>query len=266
MTLYNDNVRIRIEDGIEANFGDVKTWAFSTALRHPVTSHEESGAILSVRKKSDGGDYADSGARYDWQTFNHFADMSEARYGLCLSNRDCSFFSLGGSSPDSLCEDASQLRALAGGQIDTGLGIIGQDGENAFFYSFGLMTHRRRFNKADAMRFALEDQNPLVTGFVEGSREVYPGLGYSLLGIDDPDVLLWAFKPAEEGIGSGLIARYWNLRDRPVHALLSGDLSIRSACRATHLEIDQAAVPIESDRVPIDMGSQQMNTYRLIVK
>lgn len=60
--------------------------------------------------------YSSQNARYDWQTFNHFANMSEADYGVTISNLDCSFFKLGRSSVYTLDENASQTSALAGGQ------------------------------------------------------------------------------------------------------------------------------------------------------
>ena len=102
VTLFSQSPRIEIEDSILENFADVKDWAFSFDLKDHSTRHEELGAILTVKKQRNGGNYANQNARYDWQTFNHFADMSEEGYGVTLSNIDCSFFKLGNSTPDSL--------------------------------------------------------------------------------------------------------------------------------------------------------------------
>jgi alpha-mannosidase len=56
----------------------------------------------------------------------------------------------------------------------------------------------------------LEHHNPFVTGAVTGGTG-YPGDSYSFLSISDPMVLLWALKPAEDGIDQGVVARAWNL-------------------------------------------------------
>jgi alpha-mannosidase len=66
------------------------------------------------------------------------------------------------------------------------------------------------FNQTAAMKFSLEHQNPLVTGAVTGTTPFYSEKDYSLLTISDPDVLLWAVKPAEDGIGQGIFTRVWN--------------------------------------------------------
>jgi alpha-mannosidase len=118
ITLFADNPRILLEDSIQANFKDVKTWDFAFNLKNQTTRHEEVGAILTAKSEKRGGHYSSQQARLDWQTFNHFADMSEANYGVTLSNQDCSFFKLGDSKVDSLHENSSELHALAGGQVD----------------------------------------------------------------------------------------------------------------------------------------------------
>ena len=62
------------------------------------------------------------------------------------------------------------------------------------------------------MKASLEHQNPLVAG------EITRGDGplereYSLVSVDDSDLVLWAVKPSEEGIEDGLIVRVWNLTE-----------------------------------------------------
>jgi len=134
ITLFAGLPKIEIEDSIQQNFGETTSWAFSFNLKNHTTNHEELGAILKVKKESNGGHYADDNARYDWQTFNHFVNVSEPNYGITLSNVDCSFFKLGKSTVDSLWESSAQMNALAGGNIDKKLedkgilGILNQNG------------------------------------------------------------------------------------------------------------------------------------------
>jgi alpha-mannosidase len=271
--------RIEIEDSIQANFKDVKTWAFSFNLNNPTTHHEELGAILMAKKETRGGHYAAQNARLDWQTFNHFADMSEKRsaaqrgaaqnYGVTLSNIDCSFFKLGKSTVDSLWEQSSQLSALAGGQVDTKredkgvLGISGQNGQTSFLYKFALTTHSTDFDPVTAMKFSLEHQNPLVAGVITGQTDTYPGQTFSLLNTGDPRVLLWSLKPSEDGIREGLIARFWNVASKPTSATLTATLPIRQAWQTTHIETNERVLKPVSKQVQVMFAPNQLNTYRL---
>lgn len=266
--------RIDIEDSIQANFSDVKTWAFSLNLPNPITRHEELGAILTAKKATCGGHYAVQNrtdvpgpGRYDWLTFNHFADLSDKGYGVTLSNVDCSFFRLGQSSPDSLWETSSQLNALAGGQVDgPKLGMLKQNGATAFRYQFALTTHQSAFNASDAMRFALEHQNPLVTGAVTGSADRYPAVTYSLLTVSDRNVVLWSLKPSEEGVSNGLIARFWNVANTAVAPTIRLAQPINRAWQTTHIETNERPLSPTKGDLNVPFAPSQLNTYRLQVQ
>ncbi|MBC3789294.1 glycosyl hydrolase-related protein [Spirosoma utsteinense] len=274
VTLFANSQRIEIEDSIQANFSDaeggpVKTWAFSFNLTKPTTRHEELGAILTAKKETRGGHYAAQKSRLDWQTFNHFADMSEANYGITLSNVDCSFFKLGRSTVDSLWEQSSQLSALAGGQVDAKredkglLGIFGQNGQKGFLYQFALMPHAADFEPVTAMKRSLEHQNPLVTGLITGSADTYPASTFSLLNTGDPGVLLWALKPAEDGDRQGLIARLWNIPGKPVSPVVQMAMPIRQAWQTTHIETNEKQLKPTGNQLRVRFSPTQLNTYRL---
>jgi alpha-mannosidase len=272
VTLFRNSSRIDIEDSLQANFDDVKTWAFSLNLTNPTTNHEELGAILTAKKETRGGHYAARNARLDWQTFNHFADISEPDYGVTLSNQDCSFFKLGKSTVDSLWETSAQLNALAGGQVDTygsgkkdtlRLGIYNQHGVRAFRYHFALTTHQTAFDALEAMKFSLEDQNPLVTGAVSGLQETYPGTMFSLLKTDAPGLLLWSLKPSEDGIRNGLIARFWNINKTVATPTLNLAQPIRRAWQTTHLETNEQTISPTGNQLKTTFSGRQLNTYRI---
>jgi alpha-mannosidase len=283
ITLIRDARRIEIRNDINQNFGDIRKWSFSFNLDSPDVWHEEVGAVLRARLTGDGGHYSPRNARYDWLTFNHFADMTGAgNVGVTVSNADCHFFQLGSSTPANLDTATPQINALAGGQID-GFGISGQNGDAHFLQRFAIQTHDG-FSQTDAMRFALEHQNPLVTGAVTGnSSSPYPETNYSLLSISDPNVLLWALKPAEEGIGQGVIARVWNQTDSSRSFSISLARNIKAAKQTTHIETDVQDVSVggsnesllesllnlfssePSNALLAQAGAQQMQTFRLLV-
>jgi alpha-mannosidase len=283
VTLYKDSPRIEIQDSIQANFKDLKLWSFSFNLTDQTTRHEELGAILTVKKegpngKSSGGDYAAQNARYDWQTFNHFADMSEKNYGITLSNADCSFFKLGQSTPDSLWEKSSQLNALAGGQTDpysvtpTGrkdtvmLGIYHQYGQRTFLYQFALTAHQTAFDAANAMKISLEHQNPLVASPIVGGNDGNGADVFSLLSVSDPNVFLWSVKPSEEGIENGLITRFWNLNTKPTSPNIKLSQPINNAWQTTHIETNEQKLSPVNGLLKADFKQYQLKTYRLILK
>ncbi len=266
--------RIDIEDSIGVNFANVRTWSFAFNLKNQTTRHEEVGAVITARKETRGGHYAAQNARLDWQTFNHFADMSEAGYGVTLSNQDCSFFKLGESSVDSLWEDSPVLHALAGGQVDKKLedggymGIFNQNGQKTFRYHFALMSHQTAFDATAAMKFSLEHQNPLVTGWITGNRNTNPGTTFSLLktGVSDANssgVLLWSLKPSEDGMDNGLIARFWNVSGKAVSPTLTVAQPIRRAWQTTHIETNERPLTPANGQLKLDFRAHQINTYRL---
>ena len=272
LTLFRNTSRIEIEDSIQENFGGIRSWAFSFALKGQTTRHEELGAILTSKLVSHGGHYANENARYDYETFNHFADMSERGYGVTLSNMDCSFFKLGNSSVDSLWEQSAQLNALAGGNVDKKkedggiLGILNQNGQKDFLYKFAITTHQQDFNAVKAMKFSLEHQNPLVTGMVTGITIAETVNSFSLLKISDPNVLLWDVKPAEDGPDKGLIARFWNLDDEKNQPLLSFPRFNSKAWKTSHIETDESVVKQSKQGYQLNFRPGQINTYRILVK
>lgn len=87
-------------------------------------------------------------------------------------------------------------------------------GANHFLQRFALQSHSA-FEPAEAMRFPLEHQNPLVSGRVAGGK-AYPEASYSLLKVSRPDVFLWAVKPSGEGIERGMMVRVWNMAHQAV--------------------------------------------------
>jgi alpha-mannosidase len=156
-----------------------------------------------------------------------------------------------------------QISPLVGGQVDAdlGLGIPNQGDDTHFMQRFALQTHDT-YGPAAAMRFALEHQNPLVTAVITGGS-AYPETSYSLLSISDPNVLLWALKPADDGIAQGVIARLWNLSDSQASFSLSFSppFSITSAKRTTHIETPLGDATVTDDALHASLAGHQMSTF-----
>lgn len=267
ITLYRDSPRVDIVNEITENFTDMRHWSFSFNIDNPRVRTEETGAIIEVALQSDGGDYAERSARYDYATLNHFADISEggSGVGVTLSNRDCAFVKLGKSRPDFLDTETPQLHVLAGGQVDGDrLGIRNQNGAEYFLQRFALRPHQG-YDPVQAMIFAMEHQNPPIAAAVKGGPDApLAAESDSLLTVDRPGVLLWALKPAEEGIADGVIARFWNVGEEAVEARVDFSPGLARAIRTTHLETDLAAVALDGDWLKAAFAPRQMATYRLL--
>ncbi len=271
VTLVRNSHRIELQNEINANFADVRSWAFHFNLTDPVVQHEEVGAVLRARLSPDGGHYTPRQARYDWLTLNHFVDMTgEGGVGITLSNADCAFFRPGQSRDEQLDTATPSLTVLAGGQVDgPGLGITAQGGDSHFLQRFALMTHAG-YNQTAAMKFALEHQNPLVAARVTGGAgAAYPAETLSLLTVSNDNVLLWALKPAEEGVAQGLIVRVWNQAAQSAVFRLALNVpgrTLASARSTTHLETDLAPADTTGGALTARAAPQQMMTFRLQVK
>jgi len=266
VTLFNHSERIEIRNEITANFSDVETWAFSFNLHSPDVWHEEIGAINHARVQPE-GDYAASFSRLDWLTLNHFVAMSGADgVGITLSNSDDAFMKLGHSSiadgKSSLDTSTPQISVLAGGQVDgLSLGIPAQGGDTHFLQRFALRV-QEKFNAASSMRFALEDQNPLVAGRVTGGN-AYPGTKFSLLSTTNPNALLWALKPSEDGIDKGFVTRFWNLSAEPEKFTVTVDRGLQKAAAITHIETDFRPKPLTNGNLQISAKPWQLQSFTL---
>ncbi len=265
VTLFENSDRIELENYITQNL-DAKavTYSFSLNLNKPDTWHEEAGAILHARSLTKGGHYADTASRFDWLAMNHFADMSDADNGMIISNRDAYFMKTGNSASAMLDDSTAQINILAAGQIDNalGLGIINQDGDSYFEHFIALKPHTGRFKPNEALRFSLQHQNPLIANAVEGGSG-YDGKQFSLFSFSDPDAVIWALKPAEEGIDKGMIMRLWNVADADKPLTISGNKLIEKGFSTTHIETDDQPIPLEKGKLNTILGHNRLQTFRL---
>jgi alpha-mannosidase len=268
VTLYRHSDRIDIRNEITQNFGSVgddpPSWAFSFNLSAPDLWHEEVGEVIRA-KLQPGGHYAGDHARYDWLTLNHFADISSGAVGVTLANADCLFMKRGNSTLTSLDTTTPQINVMVGGQVDgSKLGIYNQGGGSYFLQRFALRTHGA-FNQTSAMQFGLEHQNPLVTGPVTGASASFNEKSYSLLALSDPNVLMWALKPAEDGISNaGVALRVWNMSGAESNftVRLAGCI-VASAKQATHIETPTGDAQVSDRALVATVAGHAMETYLL---
>jgi alpha-mannosidase len=266
ITLYKKIPRIDISNEINQNFGGTYSWAFGFNLKNPQVWHEEVGAVVKAAYPENGGHYSHKNGRYDWLTLNHFADISDENSGIAISSPDCNFMQLGNSTVDSIDVFTPQIKILAG--TDTIAGDFGipfiknQAGESHFLQRFSLIPHGI-FDKVQSMKSALEHQTPLICGFISGGT-AYPEKEFSLLKINDPEVLLWALKPAEEGLSNGgVVLRLWNLSDMKKDFRISVNCKLISAEKLNHIETPVSALNVTGGIAEVSANQQQIVTLSL---
>ena len=264
ITLFKNSDRIELENYINQNLGEKPTtYSFSFNVTNPDIWHEEAGAILNAKPISQGGHYADSICRLDWIAMNHFADMSGNGQGMLLSNCDAYFMKPGNSTVTTLDYTTPQINVLAAGQIDKWLGIENQDGDSYFENFFALKPHLGGYDAISSMKFALEHQNELIAGKITGIDAKY-GTEFSLLSVSAPNILLLSVKPAEEGIDSGIITRFWNMNDSKSKADVKFNQNIDRAWETTHIEVDLQKIEPKKQSMPMNFNQHQIKTFRII--
>ncbi len=258
LTLVRDSPRIDIENQITQNFGTIQSWGFGFNTPTPAIRYEEVGAIALAKLASQGGHYADRNARYDWLTLNHFADITGSDgVGVTVSNLDLYFMQIGNSTAATLDSSTPLIRVLAGGQVDgPSLGIPNQGGDSSFLQRFALQSHGT-YDPVTAMKFGLEHETGFVTGAVSGGT-AYPEQSFSFLSISDPGTLLWALKPAEDGISTGVVVRMWNLSDAAVAPIvrLPGD-AVAAASRLSHVETFEENATVNAGTLVASLAGNQ---------
>ncbi len=266
ITLFGFQRRIDIENQINQHLGAGPfTYTFSFDAENPEIWHEEVGAILRAAPGSEGGHYAETNCRVDWLPFNHFVSVSDLQHSMVLSNRDAYFLKVGNSDIETLDFSTPQLHVLAAGQVDAdlNLGFENQDGDSSFVHAFALGSLAGNFDAATAMKFTMEHQNPLVSGDITGKTPCY-GTQESLLTISDPRVLAWAVKPAEEGIGRGVILRLWNMGDQESNCTLSFNSPLSGCIKTTHVERDESHIAVNGSQVSLQVLHNGLQTYRIL--
>ncbi|MBS1509640.1 MAG: T9SS type A sorting domain-containing protein [Bacteroidetes bacterium] len=274
ITLYKNVARVEIDNQITQNFTDNKTWTFGFNIANPEVWHEETGAVIRAKLTNNAGHYAVQNARYDWNTLNHFVSVNDTvtHYGVSISNEDCYFMQIGNSTTNFLDQNSATIKVLAGGRIDAlsgggyPMGIEDQGGDILFNQRFAITTHTD-YSAVNEMKKALEHQDSIVCGAVYNPVNFLLPNQYAFITNDDPNALIWAVKPAEEGLDGGTITRIWNLGSSNVSSNLnfSYNLTVNDAKRTSLVETNMSSIAFSPGGriVPVTLGHDEMRAFRI---
>ncbi|MEO8765507.1 MAG: T9SS type A sorting domain-containing protein [Ginsengibacter sp.] len=267
ITVFKDIPRVEIDNKITQNFANdflYNTFSFNnTSISSPDIWHEENGAVINAKKVKNGGHYANQQARYDWLTLNHFAAVSSnGNYGVTLSNQDCYFMQTGNSTVQDLDENTGRIKVLVAGRVD-GAGMANQDNDVVFNQRYAISAYDT-YSAVTSMKSSLEHQNAFVSAEISNTTGILPEKNFSFLTISDPNTLLWALKPAEEGMDTnGAIVRVWNLSNAAHGSSFVFNDDITDAKNITHIETDVSTASFADKTLSTSVGKNQMKSYRV---
>lgn len=195
-----------------------------------------------------------------------FVDVSNAQYGLMIANRGLPEYEVirddtGATVALTLLRCVSWLsradlatrRGHAGPMMHTpGAQMFGRWG-----FEYSIIPHGGDWTSAyqEAHRFA----RPLRAVRVSGGTGELPAQK-SLLRVDGEGVEMSALKPAEDG--DGVIVRVYNIGDGPSAGIIAVGEPV-SGVEAVNMNEEEAGpVVIQGGRVRLDMGPNQISTFR----
>src|SRR5262249_52386959 len=249
VTLFQAGIdRVLLEDEILQNYTTTSYYKFNVSLPSPQLHFEEVGAVARPGLVSQGGDFQ-PGTRADLMTLNHFAEFEQGGYRITLSNRDALDFKAGNSTAATFDLPTPEINVLALGVVSpVGGEISDQAGANHFLHEFALRGTPGNFSGADAMRFALAHQNPLVSILLPRGQVgtlVHPTR--SLFSHDGLGAVALAVKPVEEA-SRGILVRFWELDNQPASFTANAATFNPQALAETSLnETDVATPPLNPD-------------------
>jgi hypothetical protein len=113
------------------------------------------------------------------------------------------------------------------------------------------------------MAMSLAHQNPLrALALPRNQRGPLSAPTAGFLSVSEPNVIVTAFKPAEEG-DRGWVVRLWELDGKPT----SVDIDVSAfaptiAYEVSLIETDWASVPLDTGIITATLGANEMRAYR----
>jgi hypothetical protein len=234
--------------------------------------HELPGAVVEpIRQQFAGSITA-------YYAVRHFADVSNARYGVTVSSPEGALIEYGRprSTPivpngygdfEKTLEYPANSRLylyLMNNMFDTNI-PLDQRGPVSFTYS--LRSHAGNWKAGEADHFGWETLNPLLSRLAKGPKAGPLPAASSFVAIDKPNVACTTIKPAEAN-GAGLILRFEETRGAAATARVSLPFFGRiTAATETSLLEDDGPAPVaieEGNSIRFDLRPFGIKTIRVI--
>jgi alpha-mannosidase len=262
ITLFKEIDRIEIESAILENETGDRTLTFHSNLSGSQIRFEEIGAIARPGSKNQGGDFL-KGTRASRMTLNHFVDFAKSDYHMVLSNWDAFAMQVNDSTNEAFDPTGDTVHIVVM-EWQSGAGTADQGGDDFFLNRFALRGISSGFKAAEAMRTSLAHQNPLfvVTVPPNQSGPINANTG-SLLSIDANNVVVTAFKPAEDE-NAGFLVRLWELNGKSTALSIdAAAIGAQSAWQTSLVETDRVPVLVENGSIENWIEANEIRAFRI---
>jgi hypothetical protein len=224
--------------------------------------YEAPGAVITP------GEEQRPGSGQAVTALRHFVDVFNADFGVTLSMADSGLVEFGHrtTGEDPLSPDPSNSTLLAVALencFDWNEAIRDQGGVRNFTFRFSLRGHAGGFDPLEAVHFAGEDNNELVTKLLPpGQKGDLPSGAHSFVSVSPANLILTGCKPAEQ---QGLAIRIWNLAGQETQAVVdaSGLGQLKEALRTDLLESEMGEAKIEDGKACLPVSGRGFAAARL---
>jgi hypothetical protein len=237
-------------------------FAFPVAARDPQFHFDVQTTVVNPAKDMI------PGAGLEWFSSQNWASVGDEQLTVAVVNRDSFLWTFGdivrGTWPKEFKPAGPVLFSYAMNNYWNTNYVAAQGGEFTFRY---VLTSARALDQAALARMGWEETTPLERTLVKSQDQTYPArktlpaARSSLLNVDNPSVLLSAWKPAEEGAGT--VMRFIELGGARTQVSVGGPLlndATVSACNA----VEECGRPMAgAKRSGFSIGPRQIYTVKV---
>lgn len=265
--LFDDEKRIEFDYHVEKTETSAKEgvyFAFPAAITQPNFAYSSQvGWVNPAHDILRGGDL-------EWFSVQHWMAVYDSSLAIGIVPVDAPLATFGdinrGLWPINFTPKSATLFSYAMNNYWHTNYRARQGGEFHFRY---VLTSSRQFEPASLTRLGVESRRVLSAERVANQDKVgnasepLPAEGESFLHIDNPDVLLTTWKPAENG--QGTIVRLEEIAGKEEHVGLHlANASARLARRCDAMEDDLANLPVKDQAIQLVMKPHEVVTVRLV--
>jgi hypothetical protein len=265
VALFDDAKKIEINYRVRKDVVSRKEgvyFAFPVAVRDPQFHFDVQSAVVDPAKDML------PGAGLEWFSSQNWASVGDDTLTVAVVNRDSFLWTFGdivrGTWPKEFGRRAPALFSYAMNNYWNTNYVAAQGGEFTFRY---VLTSARVLDRTAMARMGWEETTPLERTLVKSQDQTYPvrkslpAAQSSFLSVDNPSVLLSAWKQAEDGAGT--VMRFIELGGARAPVTLSGPLSGISGEVCNAVEECGRTIPAGAGGLTFGIGPRQIFTLKV---
>lgn len=223
------------------------------------------------------------GSNTDYYAVQHWAEVSNDRFGISFSSADAANLEFGGLWPGSMSQahhgvtppeydhpfknpgDFDKGYVYCYAMVNNFITNFHNTQVSDILFRFSLTSYAKDSKLNKAVKHGWEYHHPLMYVYMKGTRQGSLGINESLCSIDAGNVEVLTIKPAEDG--RGYIVRLLETQGKSVTARLRLDfLELGKAYLTNVVEEDQQPLAVSDDCITVELPPYNIRTVRVISK